>query len=75
VHGAHAIQTALLSKENKITALSNSARQPSVSRCIKAMRSIILDDGQWFNIGSRSEYLKVHRIISKERCDPSAFFV
>jgi len=69
VHGPRAIQTALLSKENKITALFNSARQPTVFALHKSREigGVILDDGQWCNIGSRSEYLKVHRIISKER--------
>jgi NDP-sugar pyrophosphorylase family protein len=31
---------------------------------------VVLDDGHWFNIGSRSEYLEVHRIISRERWKP-----
>jgi mannose-1-phosphate guanylyltransferase len=31
---------------------------------------VILDDGQWFNIGSRAEYLKVHRHISNGRWRP-----
>jgi mannose-1-phosphate guanylyltransferase len=29
-----------------------------------------LDDGKWFNIGSRNEYLDVHRAISTERWKP-----
>jgi mannose-1-phosphate guanylyltransferase len=31
---------------------------------------VVLDDGQWFNIGSRSEYLEVHRVISQEGWKP-----
>jgi mannose-1-phosphate guanylyltransferase len=31
---------------------------------------VVVDDGRWFNIGSRAEYLKVHRIIEKERWKP-----
>jgi mannose-1-phosphate guanylyltransferase len=31
---------------------------------------VILDDGQWFNIGSRAEYLKVHRKIWNEGWRP-----
>jgi len=31
---------------------------------------VALDDGHWFNIGSRSEYLEVHRVISRERWKP-----
>jgi NDP-sugar pyrophosphorylase family protein len=31
---------------------------------------VVLDDGHWFNIGSRSEYLEVHRVISRERWKP-----
>lgn len=31
---------------------------------------VVLDDGKWFNIGSRAEYLEVHRIIEKERWKP-----
>ena len=31
---------------------------------------VVLDDGKWFNIGSRAEYLEVHRIIQKERWKP-----
>jgi len=31
---------------------------------------VVLDDGKWFNIGSRSEYLEVHRIISTQRWKP-----
>jgi NDP-sugar pyrophosphorylase family protein len=31
---------------------------------------VALDDGKWFNIGSRAEYLEVHRAISKERWKP-----
>ena len=32
---------------------------------------VVLDDGKWFNIGSRAEYLEVHRIIQKEGWKPS----
>jgi mannose-1-phosphate guanylyltransferase len=31
---------------------------------------VALDDGRWFNIGSRSEYLDVHRVISREHWKP-----
>jgi mannose-1-phosphate guanylyltransferase len=31
---------------------------------------VVLDDGKWFNIGSRAEYLEVHRIIEEERWRP-----
>ena len=31
---------------------------------------VVLDDGKWFNIGSRAEYLEVHRIIREERWKP-----
>src|SRR6266446_2044189 len=31
---------------------------------------VVLDDGKWFNIGSRAEYLEVHRIIQQERWKP-----
>jgi len=31
---------------------------------------VVLDDGKWFNIGSRIEYLEVHRAILKERWEP-----
>ncbi|HEX7516843.1 MAG TPA: NDP-sugar synthase [Chthoniobacterales bacterium] len=31
---------------------------------------IVLDDGTWFNIGSRAEYLDVHRIIKEQRWRP-----
>ena len=31
---------------------------------------VVLDDGKWFNIGSRAEYLEVHRVIQKERWKP-----
>ncbi len=31
---------------------------------------VILDDGKWFNIGSRAEYLEVHRIIQEEHWKP-----
>jgi mannose-1-phosphate guanylyltransferase len=31
---------------------------------------VVLDDGKWFNIGSRIEYLEVHRAILKERWQP-----
>ena len=32
---------------------------------------VVLDDGKWFNIGSRAEYLEVHRIIKEERWRPA----
>ena len=31
---------------------------------------VVLDDGHWCNIGSRSEYLEVHRVISRDRWKP-----
>jgi NDP-sugar pyrophosphorylase family protein len=31
---------------------------------------VALDDGHWFNIGSRSEYLDVHRVISRRHWKP-----
>jgi len=31
---------------------------------------VVLDDGHWFNIGSRLEYLEVHRVISQEGWKP-----
>jgi mannose-1-phosphate guanylyltransferase len=31
---------------------------------------VVLDQGKWFNIGSRTEYLQVHRAISKEKWEP-----
>ena len=31
---------------------------------------VVLDDGKWFNIGSRADYFQVHRIISNERWRP-----
>ena len=31
---------------------------------------VVLDDGKWFNIGSRAEYLEVHRIIQNEHWKP-----
>ncbi len=31
---------------------------------------VVLDDGKWFNIGSRAEYLDVHRIIQEENWKP-----
>jgi len=31
---------------------------------------VVLDDGKWFNIGSRAEYLEVHRLIKDERWRP-----
>jgi mannose-1-phosphate guanylyltransferase len=31
---------------------------------------VVLEDGKWFNIGSRAEYLEVHRIIKEERWRP-----
>jgi len=32
---------------------------------------VVLGDGKWFNIGSRAEYLDVHRIIKEERWKPA----
>lgn len=32
---------------------------------------VVCDDGRWFNIGSRAEYLEVHRIIHEERWKPN----
>jgi mannose-1-phosphate guanylyltransferase len=32
---------------------------------------VVLDDGKWFNIGSRAEYLEVHRIIKEGRWKPN----
>ena len=31
---------------------------------------VVLEDGLWFNIGSRNEYLEVHRTISKRKWQP-----
>jgi mannose-1-phosphate guanylyltransferase len=31
---------------------------------------VVLDDGEWFNIGSRKEYLEVHRVISTKHWHP-----
>ncbi len=31
---------------------------------------VVLDDGKWFNIGSRAEYLGVHRTIFRDRWKP-----
>ena len=31
---------------------------------------VILEDGLWFNIGSRTEYLEIHRAISKKKWKP-----
>jgi len=31
---------------------------------------VVHDDGKWFNIGSRAEYLEVHRIIQEEGWKP-----
>jgi mannose-1-phosphate guanylyltransferase len=31
---------------------------------------VVLDDRKWFNIGSRAEYLEVHRLIKEERWKP-----
>ena len=39
---------------------------PVISRWIREggkIGGVVLDDGQWFNIGSRNEYLEVHRTI------------
>jgi mannose-1-phosphate guanylyltransferase len=46
---------------------------PIVSRWIEEggkIGGVVLDDGKWFNIGSRFEYLEVHRIISKQGWKP-----
>lgn len=32
---------------------------------------VILDEGKWFNIGSRAEYLKAHRIIQERQWKPA----
>jgi NDP-sugar pyrophosphorylase family protein len=32
---------------------------------------VVLQDGNWFNIGSRAEYLEVHRTIKEERWKPA----
>jgi NDP-sugar pyrophosphorylase family protein len=32
---------------------------------------VVLEDGKWFNIGSRAEYLEVHRVIQEERWRPA----
>jgi len=32
---------------------------------------LVLDEGKWFNLGSRDQYLEVHRIISAERWQPA----
>ncbi len=32
---------------------------------------VVLQEGNWFNIGSRAEYLEVHRIIKEERWKPA----
>jgi NDP-sugar pyrophosphorylase family protein len=31
---------------------------------------VVMDDGKWFNISSRAEYLEVHRIILRENWKP-----
>ena len=31
---------------------------------------VVLERGQWFNIGSRTEYFEVHRAISKQKWEP-----
>jgi mannose-1-phosphate guanylyltransferase len=31
---------------------------------------VVLEDGKWFNIGSRTEYLEVHHLISKTKWKP-----
>jgi NDP-sugar pyrophosphorylase family protein len=31
---------------------------------------VVLGDGKWFNIGSRTEYLEVHRVVHEERWKP-----
>lgn len=31
---------------------------------------VVLEEGKWFNLGSRSEYLEVHRVISREAWRP-----
>jgi len=33
---------------------------------------VVLDEGQWFNIGSRREYLEVHRTIKDENWKPAS---
>jgi mannose-1-phosphate guanylyltransferase len=32
---------------------------------------VVLAEGQWFNIGSRREYLAVHRTVANENCKPA----
>jgi mannose-1-phosphate guanylyltransferase len=32
---------------------------------------VVLDDGKWFNIGSRDEYIEVHRMILRENWKPA----
>jgi NDP-sugar pyrophosphorylase family protein len=32
---------------------------------------LVLDDGEWFNIGSRAEYLEVHRTIARTQWKPN----
>jgi mannose-1-phosphate guanylyltransferase len=32
---------------------------------------VVLEEGKWFNLGSRAEYFEVHRVISKERWRPA----
>jgi NDP-sugar pyrophosphorylase family protein len=32
---------------------------------------VVLQDGKWFNIGSRAEYLEVHATIKEERWKPA----
>ena len=32
---------------------------------------VVLQEGKWFNIGSRAEYLEVHRVIQEERWRPA----
>ena len=45
-----------------------------MAACIKycgRIGGITLDDGNWFNIGSRKEYLDVHRMISHKHWRPA----
>jgi len=32
---------------------------------------VVLEEGKWFNLGSRAEYFEVHRVISNERWRPA----
>jgi mannose-1-phosphate guanylyltransferase len=47
---------------------------PSLVDWIKAdgrIGGVVLNDGDWFNIGSRADYLSVHRTISERRWKPN----